>query len=349
MAHFVTESPRGMNHPGRELSRDPWPVASRAEFLLQTSGLLKPLVERKLLVTERARPRNRLLVTDASRGLRLLVSVRSSEEALAAIEGGADILDVKEPTRGSLGMANIEIVAAIARQVADDCGSASCSEGAGDLRSGSVRGREARAQQIVSAQHIPLSVALGEVIDWRVRDDVPALPESVTFAKLGLSHLARSGGWRDEWSRVRERFDQRHPTHLEWVAVAYADAEQAASPPIQDILEVAVATNCSGLLIDTFTKTGLTLTDCCDAVSLCELAERCHSAGLFLALAGRLSRESLSKLSRVPADVLAIRSAACEDADRTARVSTRAVASFRNAMQTTAASTTAAFILTPVP
>lgn len=320
MAHFVTESPRGMNHPGRELSRDPWPVASRAEFLLQTSGLLKPLVERKLLVAERARSRNRLLMTDASRGPRLLVSVRSSEEALAAIEGGANILDVKEPTRGSLGMADMKVVAAIAQQIDE-----------------------------TRAHHIPLSVALGEVIDWCDRDDVPALPESVAFAKLGLSHLARRGGWCDEWRRVREHFDQRHPSQLEWVAVAYADAGEAASPPIQAILEAAIATKCAGLLIDTFAKNGLTLTDYCDAAALCELAERCHSAGLFLALAGRLSRESLPELSRVPADVLAIRSAACEDADRTARVSARAVAAFRNAMQTAVASTTTAFSLTPVP
>lgn len=280
---------------------DPLPVASCVEFLLQTDGSLKSLVERKLLVTERVRSQNRLLATDASRGPRLLVSVRSLGEALAAIEGGADILDVKEPTRGSLGMANIEIVSAIARQIAGDC---------------------------------PLSVALGEVIDWRDRANVPVLPESVEFAKLGLSRLARSGGWRDEWRRVRERFDQRHPTPLHWVAVAYADANEAASPPIRDILEVAIATKCSGLLIDTFAKSGLTLTDCCDTVSLCDLAERCHSAGLFLALAGRLSRESLPELSRVPADILAIRSAACEDADRTAQVSARAVASFRNAMHT---------------
>ncbi|MEK6262074.1 MAG: hypothetical protein AABP62_26040, partial [Planctomycetota bacterium] len=35
----------------------------------------------------------------------------------------------------------------------------------------------------------------------------------------------------------------------------------------------------------------------------------------------------------VPADILAIRSAACEDANRTARVSARAVASFRDAMR----------------
>ncbi|MEK6259990.1 MAG: (5-formylfuran-3-yl)methyl phosphate synthase, partial [Planctomycetota bacterium] len=267
-------------------------------------------------MTERVRSLNCRLATDASRRPRLLVSVRSPEEALAAIEGGADILDVKEPTRGSLGMANIEIIAAIARRVAEDRGSAGCSEELvcseerGDLLSGPVRGRETRAQRIFGAQHsipeqhIPLSVALGEVIEWRDRADVPALPESVAFAKLGLSHLARCGGWRDEWRRVRERFDQRHPTHLEWVAVAYADAGEAASPPIHDILEAAIATRCAGLLIDTFAKTGLTLTDCCDAAALCELAERCHSAGLFLALAGRLARESLTELSRVPADIL---------------------------------------------
>ena len=270
-------------------------------------------------MTERARSENCLRATDASRRPRLLVSIRSLEEALAAIKGGADILDVKEPTRGSLGMADMKVVAAIAQQI-----------------------EESRAPRL------PLSVALSEVIDWRDRDDIPVLPESVAFAKLGLSHLARCDGWRDEWLQVRKRFEQRRSSRLEWVAVAYADAEQAASPPIHDILAAAIATNCTGLLIDTYTKAGLTLTDCCDAASLCDLAERCHSAGLFLALAGRLSRESLPELSRIAADVLAIRSAACEDADRTARVSARAVASFRSAMQSAVATTTT-FVLTPAP
>lgn len=288
-------------------------------------------------------------MTDVLRGPRLLVSVRSSAEALAAIEGGADILDVKEPSRGSLGMASVEVISAIARQIDADRATAGWSERRGDLRSGPVRGRETRAQHIVSAQHVPLSVALGEVIDWRDRDIVPALPESVEFAKLGLSHLASNADWRDEWLRVRERFDRCRSSRLEWVAVAYADEGEAASPPIRDILEAAIATNCAGLLIDTYAKSGLTLTDYCDAASLRDLAKRCHAAGLFLALAGRLARESLPELSRVPADVLAIRSAACEDADRTAQVSTRAVAAFRNAMQTTVASATNAFLLTPVP
>ena len=36
----------------------------------------------------------------------LLVSVRSADEAIAALAGGADVIDVKEPNRGALGAAD---------------------------------------------------------------------------------------------------------------------------------------------------------------------------------------------------------------------------------------------------
>ena len=42
----------------------------------------------------------------------LLVSVRCADEVAAAIEGGAEIIDVKEPSHGSLGMALPETLAA---------------------------------------------------------------------------------------------------------------------------------------------------------------------------------------------------------------------------------------------
>ncbi len=38
----------------------------------------------------------------------LLVSVRNEVEAEMAIGGGADLIDVKEPANGSLGMASVE-------------------------------------------------------------------------------------------------------------------------------------------------------------------------------------------------------------------------------------------------
>jgi uncharacterized protein (UPF0264 family) len=49
---------------------------------------------------------------------RLLVSVRSAAEALAALEGEADIIDIKEPSRGSLGRADDATTSAVLDAVA---------------------------------------------------------------------------------------------------------------------------------------------------------------------------------------------------------------------------------------
>jgi (5-formylfuran-3-yl)methyl phosphate synthase len=88
-------------------------------------------------------------------GSRLLVSVRSAAEALAALEGGADLIDVKEPTRGALGPADRNVV-----------------------------------EQVVLAVggRVPVSVALGEWADY----SAGPLPAGVSFAKWGLSGLTDS-------------------------------------------------------------------------------------------------------------------------------------------------------------
>ena len=45
--------------------------------------------------------------------MRLLVSVRSVEEALLAAQGGADFIDLKEPNDGALGGLPVETIAAV--------------------------------------------------------------------------------------------------------------------------------------------------------------------------------------------------------------------------------------------
>ena len=49
---------------------------------------------------------------------KLLVSVRSADEAQAALDGGASIIDVKEPSLGSLGRASEAAIAAVVNRVA---------------------------------------------------------------------------------------------------------------------------------------------------------------------------------------------------------------------------------------
>src|SRR5258708_39763272 len=47
----------------------------------------------------------------------LLVSVRTVAEAEAALAGGCDVLDIKEPNRGAMGMADPATIATVVRRV----------------------------------------------------------------------------------------------------------------------------------------------------------------------------------------------------------------------------------------
>ena len=51
--------------------------------------------------------------SERQNGPRLLVSVRNADEAIAALAGGAHVIDVKEPERGSLGAADTSAIAEI--------------------------------------------------------------------------------------------------------------------------------------------------------------------------------------------------------------------------------------------
>jgi uncharacterized protein (UPF0264 family) len=95
----------------------------------------------------------------------LLVSVRSAEEARAAVQGGASVVDVKEPDRGPLGRASPSTWRAVREAV---------------------------------PLTIPVSVALGELRDWSgVRESF----EGISFRKIGL---AGSGpNWRSRWAERR--------------------------------------------------------------------------------------------------------------------------------------------------
>ena len=92
----------------------------------------------------------------------LLVSVRDAAEARGALAGGADIVDVKEPSRGALGRAD----AAVWAEIAAVCRAASPSP------------------------RTAMSVALGEATEHTGSAAVPVVPAGVRWAKLGLAGLA---------------------------------------------------------------------------------------------------------------------------------------------------------------
>jgi uncharacterized protein (UPF0264 family) len=237
--------------------------------------------------------------------VQLLVSVRDVNEADAAIAGHADIIDVKEPARGSLGMASLESIAAIVSRCRKEQNAPHCSAALGELQ-----------EWLGDAEQLPTQAA-GFAI--------PGL----NFLKVGLSAARQIPDWQSKWLEFRRQF----PSSVQWVAVAYADADRAGSPGIAEVMEAAAATDCRVLLLDTFVKDATTLLSWFSADELLELRRRCTELGLRLALAGRLGMPDLPVLQRIAPDLLAVRGAVCDGSDRSKTVCQEMVQRLRLAMR----------------
>jgi uncharacterized protein (UPF0264 family) len=212
---------------------------------------------------------------------KLLVSVRSGVEALAALAGGAAIIDVKEPLNGSLGRATCGVW------------------------------REIR--QVVPLA-IPVSVALGELDEWFGPEalNIPrGAATGVTYCKLGLSDAPLD--WIDRWRDIRERLAGSACLSLAWVAVVYVDWLAARAPdPVAIIAAACEIDECCGVLFDTWSKSrpsGLDLT-------WKPLVDRVRATGRFVALAGSVDVGTIARLAALGPDIFAVRGAACAGGDR---------------------------------
>jgi uncharacterized protein (UPF0264 family) len=203
---------------------------------------------------------------------KLLVSVRSVAEAEAALAAGADLIDVKEPRHGALGMAD----AATLQQIAN-----------------AIAGRA------------PLSAALGELHEGN------HLPQSLAgrarYAKFGLA----GAGHQADWNRQLHAAVDRLPAGVSPVAVAYADWRTAESPPPEHVLSEVLEAGYAGLLIDTFDKSGGGLLAHLSTGELSALTDRARSAGRLIVLAGKIGRDDLPTLLPLEPDYLGVRGAVC--------------------------------------
>ncbi|HEY7612985.1 MAG TPA: (5-formylfuran-3-yl)methyl phosphate synthase [Gemmatimonadales bacterium] len=229
----------------------------------------------------------------------LLVSVRSAEEVSAALAGGADIIDAKEPARGSLGAVDREVLLAIAAR---------------------------------TPRSVPLSVALGDcATEAETRRAVSGarLPgrSAPVYLKLGL---AGTLSVKRVLSLLRSAVDtaaEDDPAPA-IVAVAYADHRVPRMPPPEEVLRATSMARASGLLIDTFRKDGGGLLDHLSLERLSALSLRARSAGLLFALAGSLDSDAIARVAPL-ADVVGVRGAACQGG-RDGTVSAERVAGLRH-------------------
>src|SRR2546423_11410936 len=204
--------------------------------------------------------------------MRLLVSVRGPAEAYAALAGGADVIDAKDPAGGALGPVRLDQLAAIRRAV-----------GAGR----------------------PVSAALGDA-----RDDAMVAAAAVAASGLAFVKLGFGGVTSEARAQRLARAARRGATAATAVVlVAYADWRRADSLAPARLVTVAAETGAAGLLLDTARKDApLFALESPDAVAVWVAAVR--AAGVFAALAGRLSGRGFATARGLRAGVVGGRGAA---------------------------------------
>lgn len=236
--------------------------------------------------------------------MELLVSVRSAAEVGAALAGGADIVDAKEPSRGTLGPVSPKVLTEIVAQV---------------------------------PSHVSVSVALG---DQAISDEVVCAVTSLQLPRRAAPLYLKLGfaGVRSE-----ERIERLIATAVAAcsesaaaplvVAVAYADAARAGTASPDTISRLAARAGASGVLLDTHTKNGMSLPSCIRPVALKRWVAGARRAGLMTALAGGLGPDELDQVFPAAPDVIGVRGAAC-DGGRQGRINPLRVRALRLRLQT---------------
>ena len=226
--------------------------------------------------------------------MQLLISVAGPAEARAALSGGADVIDAKDPRRGALGPVPLHRLAAIRAAVAG-----------------------AR----------PLSAALGDATSEQALAGAlgAAVSVGVAFVKVGFAGVTSETRARRLAVAAQRRVSPDGGTRV--VLVAYADWRGAESLAPARIVAVAAAAGAAGVLLDTANK-GAPLFTIATVASVAALVAAAHAAGLFAALAGGLSGAEFALARALGADVVGVRGAACVGG-RLGRVSRTRVALLR--------------------
>ncbi len=204
---------------------------------------------------------------------RLLVSVRNAKEAGTAFRSGADLIDVKDPAKGSLGAPSPrsveEVVAAVASEV-------------------------------------PVSLALGELPELNGEKRI-SIPYGVAFAKIGLAGCARLPDWRERWAT----FVHNIASTTRPVAVIYADWEVVDAPEPALVLAEATRLSCAAVLVDTCAKGRGTLLDHWPLESIAAWIRAIQQEGMLAVLGGSLSIETIGPVAALGPDYVAVRGAVC--------------------------------------
>lgn len=252
------------------------------------------------------------------------------------MEGGADIIDVKEPRHGSLGRAPLsgfrEILNLLQQTAPERRISAALGEVSEWCQALSVE-QQAWIEFLNENPH-PLWLKLG--LAGLHHPDQPATIASAEYRRPENDPAGQiaAGAWQEQWLTARQRIGSGSSPH--WIAVAYADAERCSAPSLQSVLHHAVHSGCRGLLVDTCLKDGRGLRHWCSLQDLQQLRAATAERGLLLALAGQVRADDLPALLTAAPDIIAVRGAVCAAGQRESSIQPQLVQQLRSALHAAA-------------
>jgi len=213
--------------------------------------------------------------------MELLVSVVTTEEADAAIEGGADIIDIKNPSEGSLGANFPHIIREIVGRVPPP------------LKSSATLG---------DVPNLPGTISLA---------GMGAALCGVNYIKVGLMGVRTPGEALFLLKQLNRAVKATNP-RAKVIAAGYADAPMVNALNPLVLPSISLEAGIEGCMIDTAVKDGRNLFHHLSREQLKGFVTETHTYGLICALAGALLEEDLPAIQDLGADIAGLRTAVCE-------------------------------------
>ena len=226
----------------------------------------------------------------------LMVSVQNQAEAIEALKGGADIVDVKNLQEALVGSAEPSVVKEVRRAVPPGH-HASVTLGVVPNQAGTV------AMAVYTAGVLDATSVKVGFKDATYDDAVEVLL---------ASRKALAG------------FDTK------LIGSLFADNPLSGGLDPKCMVDLARDGRCDGFLLDTLTKDGRNLLDFLPEARLRELVFEGKELGMSTALSGHLRLEDIDELARINPDIVGVRGAVCARGERDMSVHRDAVAEFRH-------------------
>ncbi len=232
--------------------------------------------------------------------MKLLISPINTEEAIAALNGGADIIDVKNPKEGSLG-ANFPWMIKAVKNAIESKKPVSATIGDFNYKPGTAS-----------------LAALG------------AASSGADYVKVGLYDIQTEEQALEMLTKIVRAVKDYDPSK-KVVASGYSDYERINSISPMLLPEIGAKAGVDVVMMDTGVKDGRTTFEFMTEEEVTEFVRLANENGLDSAIAGAIKFENLPAIKRIQPDIIGIRGMVC-GGDRSTTIKEELVVKLKNEM-----------------